>query len=317
MNPLFIEAYKSSKLQSAADKMLSMLSSCKICPRKCGVNRLSGQVGFCKTSLKPKVYSYFPHHGEEPPISGTRGSGTIFFSGCNMSCCYCQNYKFSQETEGREVNLEELAEFMLSLQKQNCHNINLVSPTHIIPQILKALVIAAQKGLNIPLVYNTSGYESAETIRMLDGIIDIYLVDMRYADSRMADKYSQAPDYPRYNMASVKEMHRQAGIAKFDKQDIMQRGTIIRHLVLPDNISGTQKIMQFIAKEVSEETYISLMSQYHPYYKAELSPEINRRISYSEYEEAKKLMKKYGLYNGWTQDSGGQEDLSGVHIKPI
>ncbi len=316
MRPSYLDAYESGKLDALASDTLGMLRSCQICPRKCKVNRLKGDKGFCKTALKPKIFSYLAHHGEEPPISGTRGSGTIFFSHCNMACSYCQNYKFSQAGEGREVAFEELAAFMLQLQKEGCHNINLVTPTHVIPQILKALIIAIKEGLKIPLVYNTGGYELPETIKMLEDIIDIYLADMRYAENSMAIKYSHAPDYPKYNKESIKEMHRQTGIAKFNKEDIITSGLIIRHLVLPESVSGTEKIMRFIAGKVSKNTYISLMSQYHPYHKAAGCKPINRRISREEYENARAIMEKYGLHNGWTQESGGLEQLAGIHIKP-
>ncbi|MFH0935989.1 MAG: radical SAM protein [Candidatus Omnitrophota bacterium] len=293
-----------------------MLESCSICPRKCGVNRLKGERGFCKTGAKPQVYSFMAHHGEEPPISGKKGSGTIFFSNCNMSCVYCQNYEFSQQGRGREVDCEELFSIMLQLQKDGCHNINLVTPTHIMPQILKALGMAIAGGLKIPLVYNTGGYELPQVIKLLDGIVDIYLADMRYADDRPAEEYSHAPDYPRYNMPSVKEMHRQVGSAEVDNNGIIKRGLIIRHLVLPHQISGTDKVMKFIKEELSQDTYVSLMSQYLPYYKASNFKTIARRISAEEYAEAKKLMQKYGLHNGWAQESYGLERFAGVHIRP-
>jgi putative pyruvate formate lyase activating enzyme len=257
-----------------------------------------------------------PHHGEEPPISGTHGSGTIFFSYCNMACVYCQNYEFSQLGQGREVDSEELAKSMLELEKMGCHNINLVTPTHVMPQILKALELAINKGLKIPLVYNTGGYELAEIIKLLDGIVDIYLPDMRYADKVMALRYSNAKDYSEYNQKAVKEMQRQVGVAEIDAEGIIKRGLIIRHLVLPDNISGTDKIMKFISEEISKDTYISLMSQYCPYYKASQFKEISRRITSQEYEEAKQLMNKHGLYNGWIQESYGSERFAGIHIKP-
>ncbi|MBI4708583.1 MAG: radical SAM protein, partial [Candidatus Omnitrophica bacterium] len=301
-----------NSLAITAKKSLGLLESCSICPRKCRVNRIRNNQGFCRTGLKPKVYSFMSHHGEEPPISGTQGSGAIFFSGCNMSCVYCQNFKFSQEGEGREVDFSELAHFMLELQSAGCHNINLVTPTHVIPQILAALNIAVSAGLKIPIIYNSSGYELPQTIRMLENIIGVYLVDMRYADAKISEKYSNAPDYPRYNQESVKEMHRQVGVAEFNNNDIIKKGLIIRHLVLPDNISGTEKIMKFIAEEVSTETYISLMSQYTPYYKAGKMNKISQRITLKEYEEAKEIMNSFGLYNGWTQDSYGLEHLAGV-----
>jgi putative pyruvate formate lyase activating enzyme len=313
--PTYLNAYDDGSLDRLIEHSFKLLECCAICPRNCQVNRVKGQKGFCRTGLKPKVCSYMPHHGEEPPISGERGSGTIFFSNCNMVCSYCQNYEFSQEGEGREVDFEELARFMLELQHLGCHNINLVTPSHVVPQILKALQMAIAGGLKIPLVYNTSGYDLPETIKMLEGIVDIYLPDMRYADAEMAVKYSNASEYPSYNQDAVKEMHRQVGVAQMDEEGIIKRGLIIRHLVLPNNIAGTAKIMKFIAEELSEETYISLMSQYTPYYKAHEFKDISRRITLEEYEEAGKLMHKYGLYNGWTQDSGGLERFAGVHIK--
>ena len=317
MYPSYLESYNNGHLDNLIERAYKMLESCYICPRRCGVNRLKNELGFCKTGLKARLCSYMPHHGEEPPLSGTQGSGAIFFSFCNMSCVYCQNYEFSQAGGGREVDFQELAQFMLELQKMGCHNINLVTPTHVMPQILKALKSAISGGLNLPLVYNTGGYELAQIIKLLEGIVDIYLPDMRYADSNTAIKYSCAPEYPQYNQSAVKEMHRQVGIAKINNEGIIKRGLIIRHLVLPNNISGTKKIMHFIHDEISPDTYISLMSQYAPYYKASQLKEISRRISLDEYEEAKSIMEKYGLRNGWTQESYGLERFAGIHIKKI
>lgn len=297
-----------------------MLKRCCICPRNCKVNRLEGEKGVCKTALKPRVYSYMSHHGEEPPVSGKNGSGTIFFSNCNMSCVYCQNYEFSQLGKGKEVEIKELADYMLQLQAMKCHNINLVTPTHVMPQILKALLVAVPQGLKIPIVYNTSGYESAEALKLLDGIVDVYLADMRYADEAMARLYSGAENYPEYNQAALKEMFLQTGPAAFDEQGIITKGIIVRHLVLPHDASGTRKIMRFIVQELSKETYISLMSQYAPYYKAVHEPQyrdIARRITRDEYAAAGKIMEEYGLENGWIQESFGLERLAGVHIKPI
>ena len=316
MYPSYLESYRNSRLSEITAATFQMLESCSLCPRRCKVNRLKNQLGFCKTGLLPMVCSFMPHHGEEPPISGTRGSGTIFFSHCNMGCVYCQNYEFSQLGQGREVGFEELAKMMLDLQEMHCHNINLVTPTHVLPQILKALELAIPKGLKIPIVYNTGGYELADIIKLLEGIVDIYLPDMRYADSDMAVKYSAAVDYPKYNQPAVKEMQRQVGVAKMDNQGIIKSGVIIRHLVLPNNISGTEKIMQFIKEEVSEDSYISLMSQYMPYYRASEFKEVSRRLKLREYEEAKKAMQRYGLYNGWIQESYGLERFAGIHIKP-
>jgi putative pyruvate formate lyase activating enzyme len=316
MYPSYLESYKNGTLSRVIEETSKMLASCCICPRNCKVNRLKDEKGFCNTGLKPKVYSFMAHYGEEPPISGKNGSGTIFFSFCNMACVYCQNYEFSQLGQGREVDFEELANIMLELQSVNCHNINLVTPTHVMPQILKALFIAIPKGLKIPLVYNTGGYELTNMIKLLKGIVDIYLPDMRYADSNMSVKYSSAPDYPKYNREAVKEMYKQAGIAQIDESGIIRKGLIIRHLVLPNDISGTEKIMEFIANELSKETYLSLMSQYLPYHKAKQFKELSRRITHQEYEKAKEIMQKYGLSNGWIQESYGLERFAGVNIKP-
>jgi putative pyruvate formate lyase activating enzyme len=257
------------------------------------------------------------HHGEEPPISGKSGSGTIFFSNCNMACVYCQNYEFSQLGKGREVSCEVLAGYMLDLQKRNCHNINLVTPTHILPQILMALKIAITGGLEIPLVYNTGGYELVEIIKLLDGIVDIYLADMRYADNAYSLKYSSATDYPRYNQKALKEMRFQIGRDEIDQEGVIKRGLIIRHLVLPNNISGTDKVMRFISEELSKDSLVSLMSQYLPYHKAGEFKDISRRLTNKEYEAAKEAMKKYGLHEGWIQESYGLERFAGVNIKAV
>jgi putative pyruvate formate lyase activating enzyme len=317
MKPAYLEAYNNGTLDRIISQTQEMLGSCAICPRKCRVNRLKDQKGFCKTGSKARVYSFMAHHGEEPPVSGEMGSGTIFFSFCNMACVYCQNFEFSQQGgEGKEVTPEDLANIMMELQGFGCHNINLVSPTHVMPQILQALKPAIKAGLNIPLVYNSGGYELAEIIKLLDGIIDVYLPDMRYADNESAKKYSAANDYPEYNRQALKEMLRQVGIANIDESGIITKGLIIRHLVLPGNISGTDKIMEFISKELSPDTYISLMSQYFPCYRSGDFPELGRRISLEEYESAHQIMEKYGLHNGWIQESGGLDRFAGINIKP-
>ena len=304
-----------TKLIRAAEKAWQMLASCEICPRRCKVNRLKGERGICRTGERAIVYSFMAHHGEEPPISGTRGSGTIFFANCNMSCAYCQNFQFSQTGEGRELATGELASLMLELQQGGCHNINLVTPTHVMPQILKALLIAQEEGLSVPIVYNTSGYELPEVIAMLDGIVDVYLADMRYSDPALSKKYSGAADYPQVNQASVKEMHRQVGIFHMH-DEIAHKGLIIRHLVLPHNIAGTEEIMRFLAEKVSDETYVSLMSQYTPCHLTKHFPAINRRLSKEEFADAEQAMERHGLHNGWTQESGGLPGYAGINIKP-
>ena len=315
MEPKYLKAYRDGILQEKADRLYQALKSCVLCPRNCKVNRLENKSGFCKTGKRAKVYSYFSHYGEEPAISGENGSGTIFFSNCNLGCLYCQNYEFSQLGRGKEAGDEELASFMLELQKQGCHNINFVTPTHVVAQVFLALILAAERGLSIPLVYNTSGYESETTLKLLEGIIDIYLADARYADSQPAFKYSQAADYPLINKTALKEMHRQAGIAKINNDGILESGLVIRHLVLPNNLSSTDKIMRFIANELSPDTYISLMSQYFPCYNACDYPELSRRLSRKEYKKAMDIMYSYGLHNGWVQDEHGLDRFAGVNIK--
>jgi putative pyruvate formate lyase activating enzyme len=312
----YLNACKSGKLKKTAEAFYSSLQSCQICPRRCKADRLNNKTGFCKTGSLPKIYSFMVHHGEEPAISGTRGSGTIFFSHCNMGCVYCQNYEFSQLGQGREYTFEELAQLMLRLQEQGCHNINLVTPTHVLPQILKSLEIAISGGLKIPLVYNTGGYELAGVIKLLEGIVDIYLADSRYGDSQVSKKLSNAPDYVKYNQEALLEMHRQAGQAKFSDEGLIKKGLIIRHLVLPNHSSYTQKVMEFIAGKLSPDSYISLMSQYLPYHLAKKYPEIDRRLKKEEYEEAQKILEHYHLLNGWIQESYGEERFAGVNIKP-
>lgn len=292
-----------TELQNRIDSAYGLLEACRVCPRECGVNRLKNdKLGFCRSGLNPVISSVSPHHGEEPPLSGAKGSGTIFFTNCNLRCVYCQNYPISQMGNGEERTPGELACQMLWLQEQGCHNLNLVTPTHFAPQILKALGIAMQRGFNLPIVYNTSGYESMETLRLLDGIVDIYLPDMRYSDNAAAIKYSIAPDYPEINRAAIKEMYRQVGNLVLDEQGIAKQGLIIRHLVLPGNIAGTEGVMKFLAKEISKEVSISLMSQYFPAHRAGEFKELNRRITSGEYEEAYQIMLKYGLENGWVQE---------------
>jgi putative pyruvate formate lyase activating enzyme len=315
MKPRYLKSYQEGKLREKAEKLYLGLASCVICPRNCKVNRLEDKHGFCKTGRLSRVYSYFSHHGEEPAISGKNGSGTIFFAHCNLRCAYCQNYEFSQLGKGREAGEEELAGYMLALQKEGCHNINFVTPTHVIPQILKALLLAIDGGLNIPLVYNSSGYDSAQTLRLLDGIFDIYLPDARYADSAISLKLSRAKDYPEVNRAALEEMHRQVGIARTDSGEIARSGLIIRHLVLPNNLSGTEEIMRFISHRLSKDTWISLMSQYFPCHKAEDYPEISRRVTQGEYREAMNIMYSYGLHNGWVQDERGLDRFAGINIK--
>jgi putative pyruvate formate lyase activating enzyme len=288
-----------------------------LCPRACGVNRIEGELGFCRTNSRARVFSFMPHHGEEPPVSGSRGSGTIFFSYCNLACVYCQNYEFSHFGQGKEVDATELAEYMLQLQRLGCHNINFVTPTHVLPQILKALEYAIPLGLTVPLVYNSSAYELPSVLKLLEGIVDIYLPDMRYALDAVAFRYSAAKEYVRYNRLSVKEMHRQVGVARIGDDGIIKSGMIIRHLVLPNALSGTKDCMDFISGELSPDSYVSLMSQYLPYHKAHACKAISRRLTEREYEQAKEDYQASGLYNGWVQESYGLERFAGVNIKSV
>ena len=291
------------ELEHRIKQAYKLLESCRVCPRACGVNRLKDEkTGFCRSGLNPMISSVSPHHGEEPPLSGTKGSGTIFFTNCNLRCVYCQNYPISQMGNGADRTVGELACQMTWLQEQGCHNLNLVTPTHYVPQILKALGIARDRGFNLPIVYNTSGYDSVETLKLLDGIVDIYLPDMRYNDNSVALRYSVALHYVEVNRAAIKEMYRQVGNLSVDEKGIASRGLIIRHLVLPGGLSGTEGVMKFLAEEISRDVYISLMSQYFPAYKTGEFPEINRRINEQEYDEAYDAKMKYGLKNGWVQE---------------
>ncbi len=309
---------KLNKVCAAIDLLKDSMDKCAICPRKCGVNRTDGKLGYCRAPFNPVVYSYIAHHGEEPPLSGIRGSGTIFFTHCNMKCVYCQNYIFSQLDNGDEVSIEKLASIMLDLQSTGCHNINLVSPTHFVPRILKALKIALKEGLYIPIVYNTSGYDSLEMIKILDGIIDIYLPDMRYSDNRMAKAYSDAPDYVEHNRAAVKEMQAQAGDLVLDERTIAIKGLIIRLLVLPNDISGTVETLKFIKQNVSKNAYLSIMSQYYPTFKAYDFKEISHGVTPKEYKIKVDEAHRLGLNNGWIQEMPeySERKFLGTNIEP-
>ena len=283
------------QLNARVEKLFKILEKCEICPRRCWVNRLKGEKGFCKLGELPMVSSFHPHFGEESVLIGEYGSGTIFFTFCNLACVYCQNYEISQLGVGNEISYEKLAQMMINLQNQGCHNINLVTPTPQVLQIVKALTIAIEKGLELPLVYNTNTYDSLETLKLLDGIIDIYMPDARYSDEKMAIKYSFAPKYPEIMKKALIEMHRQVGDLVVDKNGIAKRGLLVRHLVLPNNIAGSKEIFEFIAKEISKNTFINIMEQYYPCYKASQYPELSRRISLEEYSQTIELAKKAGL----------------------
>jgi putative pyruvate formate lyase activating enzyme len=285
-------------IEALSDKVRAaeeILKDCHLCPRRCGVDRTRGEKGFCRVLDRPFVSSWGPHFGEERPLVGRFGSGTIFFAGCNLGCIFCQNWTISHLMEGGEVSFEKLAGVMLELRDAGCHNINLVTPTHQMPMILRALLIARGKGLDLPIVYNTGGYDSLEALRILDGVVDIYMPDFKYSDPEQAKRYSKAPDYPEAAEAAIREMHRQVGDLVMDAQGIALRGLLVRHLVMPGGVAGTAEVVRFIAEEISKDTYINIMDQYHPCYKAFEHPPLDRRITSEEYREAIRLALRAGL----------------------
>ncbi len=294
--PVYLQLRNTKRLSERVQEALDLLRTCRVCPHQCGVNRLDGETGKCHTGRWAIVSSYGPHFGEEAPLVGLYGSGTIFFANCNLKCIFCQNYTISQLGEGFMVTKERLATIMLSLQQRGCHNINLVSPTHVVPQILEAVEIAISSGLTIPLVYNSGGYDSVQTLQLLEGIVDIYMPDMKYSDDKTAEKLSGIGDYTSINRAAVKEMHRQVGDLQINEQGIAVHGLLIRHLVLPHGLAGTESVVKFIAEEVSRSSYVNIMSQYHPCYKAFEVPELSRRLSREEFLEAIKQAQKAGLH---------------------
>ena len=273
----------------------AILKRCTLCPRECKVDRTAGKFGVCRTGDKPFVSSWGPHFGEERPLVGTHGSGTIFFGNCNLGCIFCQNYTISHLGEGSEMTHERLAEIMLELQARGCHNINLVTPTHQMPMILHALSMAAGQGLDLPIVYNCGGYESLEAVGLLDGVVDIYMPDFKYSDSKMSLLYSKAMDYPAVAKTVIREMHRQVGDLVMDQSGVAVQGLLLRHLVLPNGIAGTREVVRFVAEELSRNTYVNIMDQYRPCYKAFDHPPLNRLITENEFTEAVKLALEAGL----------------------
>ena len=306
LKPNCISLYKSGELEKRAERLWKRLANCDICPRECGVNRLQGETGFCHSGRLPIVSSFCDHRGEEPVLSGNRGSGTIFFGNCSLRCCYCQNHQISQDhkkQKANEVDCQTLTGYMLYLQnKLSCHNINFVSPSHFVPQIVKALLEAIPMGLRIPLVYNTNSYDSLKTLKELDGIIDIYLPDLKYASDRWAHRFSKARAYVLHSRNAIKEMYRQVGELVVDNDGIAQRGLIVRHLILPNDIAGSRQSLNWLAEEVSPRVSVSLMSQYHPTHKAYSYPLLSRPTNIPEYEEALGAMEEAGLGEGWAQD---------------
>ncbi|RJQ37645.1 MAG: radical SAM protein [Dehalococcoidia bacterium] len=306
----YLELYRSGELAQRLERLKARLAACDLCPRKCGTNRLAGEKGWCRAGYLPSVASVCAHFGEEPALSGSGGSGTVFFAGCNMACIYCQNYQISQERavlKSGETSFSALAEKLLWLQEQGCHNINFVSPSHFVPQMVRVVLEAASLGLTLPLVYNSSGYDSVATLKELDGIIDIYLPDLRYADEVWGRKLSQAPEYPANARAAIREMFRQVGNLKVDDEGVAERGLIVRHLVLPGGLAGSRSSLKWLAREVSSGVTVSLMSQYHPANQARSHPLLSRRISLEEYRETTGLLEEFGIINGWVQEMASAE----------
>ena len=303
--PSYIKLYKSGKLEERILEAEEMLKSCNLCPRDCKIDRTKNEYSFCLSGYLPIVSSYTLHFGEEPVISGTKGAGNIFFGNCNLRCMFCQNYLISQNWKierNNEVSFERLADIMIELQNKGCHNIGLVSPTHFSAQILKGIFLAVQKGLNIPIVYNTNGYDSVEIIKLYDGVADVYLPDFKYGNNEYAKKYSRVDNYFEKAKEAIKEMYKQVGDNLVYNGDIVVRGLIIRHLVLPNDLADTEMIFKFIAEELSPNIHISVMSQYYPTFKAERDILIDRKLRESEYNKVLRLMDKYGLEKGWTQE---------------
>jgi putative pyruvate formate lyase activating enzyme len=293
--PSYIRLYANGELKRRIEKALAMMESCSLCPRKCGVNRLKGEKGFCQTGRKARVASYNAHFGEESPLVGTHGSGTIFISSCNLLCRFCQNYEVSHKREGADVAPEQMAFMMIQLVDRGCHNINFVTPSHVVPQLLESLPYAIEGGMKVPLVYNSSGYDSVETLRLLDGIFDIYMPDFKFWDDRWSERYCNAPDYREVAMDAIREMHRQVGELVADDRGIATRGLLVRHLVMPKKIAGSENLFRFLAKEISPNTYVNVMDQYRPCGSAHEDDFINRRLEKGEYREAVDAARKAGL----------------------
>lgn len=297
MEPFYINSYKEGKFKEKITTLYGILENCEICPRNCRVNRLKDEKGYCRSGKNLMISSFSPHFGEEEPLVGTGGSGTIFLTNCNLLCIYCQNYDISHLGYGKTVSEDEAADYMINLQEQGCHNINLVTPTHFTPQLVKAIGLAINKGLSLPIVWNCGGYESVNTIKLLDGIVDIYMPDMKYGLVESAKKYSDAPDYFERCKEAVVEMHRQVGDLMIE-DGIAYRGLLVRHLVLPNNVAGSNEILEFIAEKISKNTYVNIMDQYRPMYKAHEYEKLRRRPNFKEYKEVVEMAKELGLERG-------------------
>jgi putative pyruvate formate lyase activating enzyme len=293
--PSYLKLYEEGKLKERVELLKEKLNSCDVCPHRCGVNRLKGERGFCKTDATVRVASAFLHRGEEKPIRGEIGSGTIFFSYCNMRCVYCQNYDISQLGEGEDITPRELADIMLYLQREGAENINLVTPSHVVPQIAEAIYLATQRGLNIPIVYNTSSYDSLETLRLLEGIVDIYLADLKYLDENIARRYSRVKNYPAVAKGAIKEMYRQVGNLKLDQRGVAYRGLLVRHLVLPNDLSTSFEVVDFLSS-LGKGLAVNIMGQYFPFYLAKNFPELARPVYPWEVERVKRYARQKGLW---------------------
>ena len=313
--PAYGTLEEEGKLAQRVEQAHAIFEECRLCPRQCGANRMNGEHGYCKAPATAIVYSAHPHFGEEVSLVGKNGSGTIFFSNCNLRCVFCQNWPISIEGHGRGFKDDQLARMMLQMQKIGCHNINLVTPTHVMPNILNATRIAFKDGLRIPLVYNTSGYERVEILRLLDGIVDIYLPDMKYMHAAMAAKFSSgASDYPEAAKAAIVEMHRQVGLHTVDERGIAVRGVMIRHLVMPNRVAGTREFVKWVSESLPKSTYVNIMPQYHVDYKAFEYPEISRGIRIEEYLEAMQWAEDFGL-NNLDPRSLKSRDFFAKHLK--
>ncbi len=284
------------------------LEKCEICPHECGINRTKKQIGRCKSTDKIKIALYSIHKFEEPCISGGNGSGTVFFSNCNLNCIYCQNYEISQEGKGKEISVEELADIFIKQQNRKAENINLITPTNYTLQIIKAIKIAKKRGLNIPIIYNTNGYEKVETLKLLEGYVDVYLPDLKYYDDELGKKYSKVDKYFEIAVKAIKEMYRQVGSPKLDERGMIKSGLMIRHLVLPNNIENSKKILRWIKENIDENVYVDIMAQYFPTYKAKESKDLNRKLTKEEYKEIEEYVYDLNTKNGYMQDLGEHEE---------
>ncbi len=292
----YVQAYESGLLQERVEEALGRLACCTLCPRKCKVNRLEGQTGHCGNGRQARVASFHQHYGEEAPLVGVGGSGTIFFAGCNLSCVFCQNYDISHDVDDAvEATPEQLAGIMRALQDKGAHNINVVTPSHVVPQILEALLVAVEMGLQVPLVFNSSGYDEVSTLRLLEGMVDIYMPDVKFWEQDPPARYCGAPDYPEVAKGAVSEMHRQVGDLRMDADGIATQGLLVRHLVMPDGLAGTREWMRFLAREISPNTYVNIMDQYRPCGAADGYPELLKSLSRGEIERAVAMAREEGL----------------------